>query len=204
MRSFERRTCFKKNCGILRKGKRLEAYPFIEQHNREIGVRWLLGRPGLCPNACYNYRKHRKVDYYAGKEAVKAQIREIYHLHNGVAGYRTMTVYPARRGCHYSTVTIHKYMNTEMRLYSTVWPKNPGYRRGKPHKVFKNRLRQEFHAERVNHKWCTDVTYLFLKNGEVRINCSIIDLYDQSIIAGVTERQISSGPPIRTLKKALE
>ncbi len=35
-----------------------------------------------------------------------------------------MTVYLARRGCHYSAVTVHKYMNTEMRLYSLVRRRN--------------------------------------------------------------------------------
>ena len=113
-------------------------------------------------------------------------------------------VYLARMGCHYSALTIHKYMNTEMRLHSLVRPKKPGYRRGKPHKVFENKLQREFQAERANHKWCTDFTYLFLKNGETRYNCSIVDLYDRSVIASVTERQITSGLAIRTLKKALE
>ncbi len=55
----------------------------MEQHNKEFGIRWLLRRLGICPNAYYNYRKHRKADCYARKEAVKAQIREIYHVHNG-------------------------------------------------------------------------------------------------------------------------
>ncbi|MCX4343612.1 MAG: hypothetical protein OSJ53_06985 [Kineothrix sp.] len=32
---------------ILRKRNRLEAYRFIEQHNKEFGVRWLLRRFGL-------------------------------------------------------------------------------------------------------------------------------------------------------------
>ncbi len=151
----------------------------MEQHNREFGIRWLLRRLGICPNAYYNYRKHRKAAYHAQKEAAKVLIREIYHAHNGVAGYRTMAVYLARKGCHCSTATVHKYMNTEMGLYSLVRPKKPGYWRGKPHKIFENRLHQEFHADRANRKWCTDFTYLFLKNGEVRYNCSIVDLYDR-------------------------
>ena len=176
----------------------------MQQHNREFGIRWLLRRLGICPNAYYNYRKHRKAAYHAQKEAAKALIREIYHTHNGVAGYRTMAVYLARRDCHCSTATIHKYMNTEMGLYSLVCPKKPGYRREKPHKIFENRLQQEFHADRANRKWCTDFTYLFLKNGEVRYNCSIVDLYDRSIIASVTDRRITSSLAIRTLKKALE
>lgn len=72
---------------MLRKGTRLEAYRFMEQHGKEFGIRWLLRRLGICPNAYYNYRKHRKAGYYAQKEIVKAQIRHIYHAHNGVAGY---------------------------------------------------------------------------------------------------------------------
>ena len=176
----------------------------MEQHKREFGIRWLLRRLVICPNAYYNYRKHRKAAYHAQKETVKALIREIYHTHNGVAGYRTMAVYLTRRGCRYSTATVHKYMNTEMGLYSLVRPKKPGYRRGKPHKIFENRLQQEFHADRANQKWCTDFTYLFLKNGEIRYNCSIVDLYDRSVIASVTDSQITSSPAIRTLKKALE
>ena len=115
-----------------------------------------------------------------------------------------MTVYLARRGYHYSQTTIHKYMNTEMGLFSVVRPKKPGYRQGKPHKVFENKLRQDFTAEKPNQKWCTDFTYLFLKNHEVRYNCTILDLYDRSVIASITDRSITSDLAIRTLKKALE
>ncbi len=107
-----------------------------------------------------------------------------------------MTVYLTHRGCHYSAAAVHKYMNTEMGLHSLVRPKKPCIRRGKPHKIFKNRLQQEFHADRANQKWCTDFTYLFLKNGEVRCNRSIVGLYDRSVIASVTDRQITSSPAI--------
>ena len=47
-----------------------------------------------------------------------------------------MTVYLARKGFHYSPITIHKYMNQEMGLYAIVRPKKPEYIHGKPHKVF--------------------------------------------------------------------
>ena len=63
---------------------------------------------------------------------------------------------------------------------------------------------KNFTAERANQKWCTDFTYLFLKNGEVRYNCSILDLYDRSIIASITDRHITSELAIRTLQKALD
>ena len=97
----------------------------------EFGVRWLLRRLNIYANAYYNYRKHRKADYYAHKEKVKAQIEEIYHEHNDVDGYRSMTVYLSRRGYTYSSTTIHKYMNVELGLCSIVRPKKPEYQRGK-------------------------------------------------------------------------
>lgn len=193
----------KKSSGILYKGNRLEAYRFIDDHKEEFGIRWLLRRLAICPNAYYNYRKHRKADYYAQKK-VQEQIRDIYHRHNGVDGYRSMAVYQRREGHSYSTTTIHKYMNTEMGLRSVVRPKKPGTKPGKPHKVFENRLKQDFTAERADCKWCTDFTYLFLKNGEVRYNCTIIDLHDRSVVASITDRHITSDLAIRTLQKALD
>ena len=158
----------------------------------------------ICPNAYYNYRKHRKVDYYTQKAEVLEQIEEIYHSHNGVDGYRSMAVYLARKGYNYSAVTVHKYMNTELGLRSIVRPKKPGYEYCKLHKVFENKLNQDFHADGVNQKWCTDFTYLFLENNDVRYNCTIIDLYDQSVIASITDRRITSDFAIRTLQKALD
>ena len=73
-------------------------------------------------------------------------------------------------------------MNTEMGLLSVVRPKKPGYGQSKPHKVFENRLRQDFTKEKPNQKWRTDFTYLFLKNHEARYNCTILDLYDRSVL----------------------
>ena len=115
-----------------------------------------------------------------------------------------MTIYLARRGYDYSPTTIHKYMNVELGLRSVVRPKKPGYKHGKPHKVFENKLNQDFKADKINQKWCTDFTYLFLKNGEVRYNCAIIDLHDRSVITSVTDCHITSGLAIRTLQKALD
>ena len=158
----------------------------------------------IYPNAYYNYRKNRKAGYCAKKSEVHRQIAEIYHSHNGIDGYRSMTVYLERRGYHYSSATIHKYMNRELGLRSIVRPKKPGTKPGKPHRVFENLLKQDFQADRPNQKWYTDFTYLFLENGDVRYNCTILDLYDRSVIASITDRHITSDLAVRTLQKALD
>ena len=74
-------------------------------------------------------------------------------------------------------------MNTEMQLFSISRRKKPDYKHGMAHKVYENKIQQDFYAPEINQKWCTDFTYLFLTNGSKRYNCTIIDLHDRSVIA---------------------
>ena len=114
-----------------------------------------------------------------------------------------MRVFLARKNIHLSAPTVHKYMNKELGLHAIVRPKKPDYRKGEPHKVFNNVIAQDFHAEKINQKWCTDFTYLFLTDGSTRYNCTVLDLYDRSVVASITDRNITSDLAIRTVKKAL-
>ncbi len=122
----------KKSSGILCEGNRSEAYRFIGRYQEGFGVRWLLRWLGICPDAYYNYRKHRKTGYYVQEAEAKKQIEEICHGHNGVDGYRSMTVYLERRGYSYSQTTVHKHMNTGLGLHSIVCLKKQGTKPGKP------------------------------------------------------------------------
>jgi putative transposase len=114
-----------------------------------------------------------------------------------------MRVFLARKNIYLSKTTIHKYMNKQLGLKSIVRRKKPGYVKGKAHKLFSNLLNQDFTAESKNSKWCTDFTYLFLTDGRQRYNCSIIDLYDRSVVASINGKEITSDLAIRTVKKAL-
>ena len=119
-------------------------------------------------------------------------------------GYRNMKVYLERKGVVLIRVTVHKYMNKELGLVSIVRSKKPTYERGEAHKKFDNLINQNFTASGINQKWATDFTYLFLSGGDVRYNCTIIDLYDRSVVASITDRHITSDLAIRTLQKALD
>ena len=157
----------------------------------------------ICPNAYYNYLKNRKADYHQQKDEIKKSIREIYHSHGGVDGYRTIHAYLIRKGYDVSRLTVHKYMNTEMQLFSISRKKKPMYEHGIAHKVYENKLNQNFRADKINQKWCTDFTYLFLTDGSKRYNCTIIDLHDRSVIASITDRNITADLAKRTLEKAI-
>ena len=115
-----------------------------------------------------------------------------------------MTVYLARKGYHYSPATIHKYMNAELGLRSIVRPQKQIMNRENHTRCLKTnfsrilcRIKSIKNGAQISH------TY-FLKNHDVRYNCSIIDLHDRSVIASITDRHITSDLAIRTLQKALD
>ena len=117
-------------------------------------------------------------------------------------GYRTIHAYLTRKGYRISRLTVHKYMNTELKLYSIVRKRKPAYEYGETHKVFENKLVQDFKADNINQKWCTDFTYLALANGDKRYNRSIIYLYDRSIVASITGKHITAALAKETLQKS--
>ena len=179
------------------------AYRFIDNYKSEFGLRWLLKRIGISPNGYFNYLKHTKAEYRIKKQEIHKEIKSIYHELNGIIGHRSMRVFLARKGICLSKTTVQKYMNKELHLHCICRRKKPGYRKGHAHKVFPNLLNQNFQSETPNRIWCTDFTYLYLTNGTTRYNCSIIDLYDRSVVASVNGRFITSELAIKALDKAI-
>ena len=66
------------------------------------------------------------------------------------------------------------------------------------------RYSQNFKTDKRNQIWCTDFTYLFLSNGVIRYNCTIIDLYDRSVIASLNGDHITAELAIETVKIAIK
>ena len=121
-----------------------------------MGLRWLLRRLGIFSNAYYNYLKDRKAGYRRKKAKLLTCITETYHERKVIPGYRLMTVLLKNKGISISGTTCHKYMNTELGLFSVTRRHKPGYRKGTAHKVFENLLKQNFTASSPDKIWCTD------------------------------------------------
>jgi len=167
-RNAEGKSVLKKSSGIFREGNRLVVYRFILDNHRVFGLRWLLRRFSLSPNAYYNFLKCRKSGYHVQKQQVLDTIQKIYHETEGKLGHRSMKIFLSRKNIFLSKTTVHKYMNKELRLTSIVKRKKPEYVKGHAHKVFPNLLNQNFTTDKVNRVWCTDFTYLFLSDGRKR------------------------------------
>lgn len=147
--------------------------------------------------------KQRKAKHRLEKSHILAQIEEIYHSHNGVDGYKKMKIYLQRRLINLSLPTVQKYMNGDLHLRAVVRRKKPAYQKSSPHKIFPDLLQRDFMTEGKNKKWATDFTYLYLADGSLHYNCTIIDLYDRSVVASITDNKMTTSLAVRTLKEAI-
>lgn len=159
---------------------------------------------GICPNAYYNYRKHRKDAMKKTKASTLKLIEKIYREAGGKPGYRMMKSLLDNKGIHLSAHTVHNYMNKELGLKSvTRKAKRRHYNGPEPYGLFENLLDQDFHADRRNAKWCVDFTYLSFGKNNRRYNCTIIDLYDRRVVASVNGNRINTQLAIDTLEEAI-
>lgn len=109
-----------------------------------------------------------------------------------------------RKGICLSKTTVHKYRNKELCLHAIAMRKKPRYVRGTKNKTFANLLKQGFRAEAKNRIWCTDFTYIRLANGRMRYNCSILGLFDRSVVASVNGASINTELAQKALGEALK
>src|SRR5574344_283292 len=89
-RAFKGESVPKKSGSILCEGNRVAQYQFIQKYHKKFGVRWLLRKFSMSPNAYYNYLKARKKECWKRTCRIQKRIITIYHREDGVPGYRQM------------------------------------------------------------------------------------------------------------------
>ena len=90
-------------------------------------------------------------------KAVKAEITTIYHENKGRYGYRRITAELRKRKFSLNHKTVQRLMK-ELGLVCHVRMKKYRSYKGEVGKIAPNLLNQNFHAEKPNQKWVTDVT----------------------------------------------
>ena len=90
-------------------------------------------------------------------KAVKAEITTIYHENKGRYGYSRITAELRKRKFSLNHKTVQRLMK-ELGLVCHVRMKKYRSYKGEVGKIAPNLLNQNFHAEKPNQKWVTDVT----------------------------------------------
>ena len=130
----------------------------------------------------------QKEDKYA---SVKEEITTIYHENRGRYGYRRITAELRRRKFSVNHKTVQR-LTKELGLVCRVRMKKYRSYKGEVGKIAPNLLNRDFHAEKPNQKWVTDVTEFSLF-GEKLYLSPILDLHSSDLVSyAISDRPVLS------------
>lgn len=145
----------------------------------------------------YDYVK--RMDTPARDLPLSEKIRECQESCGKTYGYRRIHIWLEKQGIHHNPKTILRVMQ-KYSLLSVVRRKK--YRNYSNHiHKYENLLNRDFHADRPNQKWVTDISYIHTKQGVLYLSI-IRDLYDNSIVAHKTGTEQNVNLVLNTIKEA--
>ena len=126
-------------------------------------------------------------------------IRECQEKCGKTYGYRRVQIWLQRHGIYRNPKTVLRVMQ-KYGLLSVIRRKK--YRNYGEHlHKYPNLLNREFHAERPNQKWVTDISYIHTRQGVLYLSI-IRDLYDNSIVAYKTGTEQNINLVLSTIREA--
>ena len=126
----------------------------------------------------YHLKRMEQADKY---ESEKQEITAIYHENRGRYGYRRITAELRKRKFSLNHKTVQRLMK-ELGLVCRVRIKKYRSYTGEVGKIAPNLLNRDFHADKPNQKWVTDVTEFSLF-GEKLYLSPILDLHSSDLIS---------------------
>nr|WP_243106141.1 IS3 family transposase [Butyricicoccus sp. OF13-6] len=136
----------------------------------------------------YHLKRMQKTDKYA---SVMEEITTIFHENKGSYGYRRITTVLRSRGFLMNHKTVQRLMK-ELGMICRVRMKKYRSYKGNVGKIAPNLLNRNFHADKPNQKWVTDVTEFSLF-GEKLYLSPILDLHSSDLVSyTISDRPVLS------------
>jgi putative transposase len=178
-------------------------FRFIDQHRDEFPVRRMCKVLNVSSSGYYAWHK-RPVS--AREMANQQLLQEIQALHAAnYESYGSPRIYRALRA--QGVACSENRVARLMRLYHVRARRSRRYRvttkRNKAHLVAPNVLRRDFWAERPNHKWLADITYIPTRDGWLYL-AVILDLYARRVVGWAMSDRVTSDLTVSALKMAID
>ncbi len=172
-------------------------YRVIYRHKDKYGISEMCRILGVSRSGYYGFVK--RMDKPAKDLELSELIRECQQETRQTYGYRRVAIWLERHGVHHNPKTILRVMN-KYSLLSVVRRRRYCNYSQSLHR-YDNLLNRDFHADRPNQKWVTDISYIKTAQGFLYLSI-IRDLYDRSIVAYRTSTVQNINLVLNTIKAA--
>lgn len=128
----------------------------------------------------------------------------IYEKVNGIFGYRQLALHMRKQTEQpINDKRVLRLMRVKG-IQSVIRRKKKKYPRSTPQHVAENLLNRQFHAERPNEKWVTDVTEFKYGRNQKAYLSAVLDLHDNTIISYVFGRSNNNSLVYQTVQLAMQ
>ena len=172
-------------------------YRVIYRHKDKYSISEMCRFFEVSRSGYYDYVQ--RMDVPAWDLPLAEKIRECQEHSHRTYGYRRVHIWLKRQGIHKNPKTVLRVMQKYNLLSEVRRKKYQNYTNG----IYKypNLLAQDFHADRPNQKWVTDISYI--RTGQGFLYLSVIrDLYDNSIVAYKTGTKQNVNLVLSTIRAA--
>ena len=175
-------------------------YAVIYRHRKEYPVSVMCKFFGVSRSGYYNFVKCR------GKPEADAElakkIEECQNKTDKTYGYRRVWKWLKDRNIERNPKTVLRVMK-KYGLLSEIRRRRKWVNLGQQVHKYQNLLARQFHADRPNTKWVTDISYIHTKEGVLYLSM-IWDLYDNSIVAYKTATRQTVNLVLDTIRLAMK
>ena len=169
----------------------------IYRHKDKYSIREMCRFFEVSRSGYYGYVSRMEVP--AWDLPLAENIRECQEKCGKTYGYRRVQIWLQRHGIYRNPKTVLRVMQ-KYGLLSVIRRKK--YRNYGEHlHKYPNLLNRDFHAERPNQKWVTDISYIHTRQGVLYLSI-IRDLYDNSIVAYKTGTEQNINLVLSTIREA--
>lgn len=191
----------------VRKANKEYIYQLIDQY-KDWGICWICELLGISRASYYKWKNHTPSQRDLENEQLLKKIKAVAQDNNSLFGKLAMTDHinthlkeGESRVNHkrvYRLMCIHNIRSRRPRYIRSSW------KRSSPEEVAENLLNRDFHADRPNEKWCTDITEKKIPGSNNKIFIStIIDLYDRYPVGIALSKHNDVALVNQTLEKAI-
>ena len=172
-------------------------YLVIYRHKNKYSISEMCRFFEVSRSGYYGYVK--RMDIPAKDLPLAEKIKECQEKCGKTYGYRRVHIWLERNGIHRNPKTILRIMQ-KYGLLSVVRRKKYRNHSEYLHR-YPNLLNRDFHADRPNQKWVTDISYIKTAQGTLYLSI-IRDLFDNSIIAYKTGTEQNVNLVLSTIRTA--
>ena len=172
----------------------------VDALKKQYSLPLLLDRLAL-PKSSYYYQKSsiKKIDKY---DEIRHRITTIFNENKNCYGYRRVHAVMQKEKCIISEKIVRRIMKEEHLIAAVKRRRKYSSYKGEISPSVPNIIQRNFHADRPNQKWLTDITEFAIPAGKLYLS-AIIDCFDGMLVSWTFSTTPSASLVNSTLEKAI-